>query len=135
MSFNNDQMRIERDIVQIVKYFEDEEQLYHKNIGIICDFNDELKKDELMRLSVIKLRREVAYEFFIDNQTKSCMNSEHDLMIKIPKEALCLQKGKYKYSFQSRLKNVYGTYEIDVNAKRNGQINEEGQIITVSIGH
>ena len=127
-------MFVAENIKRIVQYFEEEESLCHKNIGLLSN-----QSSEEMAPVLACLKTEipgVSITHSPSNTVKKhlCFPSEHDLIIQMPEGILHARQGTFTYSFQSRLKNVFGTYEIELEEVDGHLFKGQEQLFSTSIG-
>ena len=127
-------MVVAENIKRIVQYFEVEENLYHKEIGLITDLNNEemtsvleYLETEMPGVSIMHLKSNTM-------KKRLCFPSEHDLIIQLPEGILQARQGTFKYNFQSRLKNIFGTFEVELKIMDNHVTSGQEQFFTTSIG-
>ena len=120
-----------KQISEIITYFEQEEKIEHEKIDIYSSMNSsefevilELVKIDFPHLEIIHISME-------RSDKKVCSLSTSDLSIMIPNDNLKTKHGKFQYSFQSHIKNIFGTLTIDVNGN---MIVTNKQFFTTSIG-
>lgn len=131
---NINTMIITENIKHIVLCLEEEKGLYHKNIGLLSNWNDEEMEPVL---ACLKMEMPgVSIKHIKSNTMKKnlCFPSEHDLIIQTPEGILQARQGRFTYSFQSRLKNVFGTYEIELKPEGDRIDKGQEQFFITSIG-
>ena len=120
-----------KQISEIIIYFEREEEMEHEKIDIYSSMNHsefevilELVQADFPHLEIIHISMETS-------DKKICYSSNSDLSIMIPNDNLKTKHGRFQYSFQSHIKNIFGTLTIDVN---DNMIVTNKQFFTTSIG-
>ena len=131
---NVNNMIIAENIKCIIQYFEEDENLHHKNIGLLANHSREemapvlaFLKTEIRGLSIAHIPSDTL-------KKRMCFPSEHDLIIQMPEGILQAAPGTYTYSFQSRLKNIFGTYDIELKAVDGHLSKGQEQLFSTSIG-
>ncbi|MCB0596983.1 MAG: hypothetical protein H6557_15335 [Lewinellaceae bacterium] len=127
-------MIVAENIKRIVQYFEEEESLYHKNIGLLSNLSNE---EMVPVLACLKTEIPgVSITHSPSNTVKKhlCFPSEHDLIIQMPEGILQSRQRTFTYNFQSRLKNVFGTYEIELEEVDGHLFKGQEQLFSTSIG-
>ncbi len=121
-------------VKNIITYFQQEEDIYHENIGIVSDFPLEENEKILALLESDKVRQNLRYEFTSKPDKQLCSPSPYDLIIKIPDHIFKAKQGTFKYSFQSQLENIFGTLDIELYTNNNQVKTKNEQFFTTSIG-
>ena len=133
-SLNPNTMILAKNISYIIQYFEVEENLIHRDIGLISNLDNE-GVEQLMNFLTIEYPGIKIKHYSPDSiKNNLCLNSEHHLIIKIPEGILQTGQGVFKYSFQSRLRNIFGTLEIELRTEDGRVTIVREQFFTTSIG-
>ncbi|MCB0473965.1 MAG: hypothetical protein KDC56_12970 [Flavobacteriaceae bacterium] len=133
-SHNPNTMIVAKNIRYIIQYFEVEESLIHKDIGLISSLDNEAIEQLINFLTIEYPGIKIKHYSSDSIKNNLCLNSEHHLFIKIPEGILQTSQGVFKYSFQSRLRNIFGTFEIELKAEDGRVTIVREQFFTTSIG-
>jgi len=126
-------MIVAENIQRIVRYFEVEENLYHKEIGLITGLNDEEMAPVLEYLETEMTGVSIKHIKSTKMKERSCFPSGHDLIIQLPEGILQARQGAFKYNFQSQLKNIFGTFDVELKVVDNHVTSGQEQFFTTSI--
>lgn len=130
---NLSKIEIVKDHVAIIlDYYQDEERIFHKTIDL---YGEEMNMIPLIELLIEEYP---AISFRVETDKTECAGDEakqiSDLAIVVPDEIFSTREGTFVYQFQSRLKNIFGTYEVSVKMENGVWTSDVGQLIVTLIG-
>lgn len=131
---NDPSLTISNNVNSIFRYFEEEEELLHKSIMLYSSMSHKEFENTLKLIQEEIPHILIRYTPLDKSNKQACQISNCELSIVIPNNIISFRLGNFQYSFQSHVKNIFGTMTGELVLESNNFVIKHKQFFTTSIG-